>query len=106
MSKIIHSHTECGYRKMCTCLHEESFVMDCIPLGEDNFPEGCPLENGITTNQNKPAQIKVFKARVRFNRTRSKCLYHSRFSDVCMIERRDGNCGPCTGVHCGNYVEK
>ena len=54
MAKLIRSHTECGYRKMGTCLHDDSTIVDCAPLGEQNFPTGCPLEDGCSSLGSKP----------------------------------------------------
>ena len=59
MAKLIHSHIECGYKLMGMCLHETmgrhkllSAKIQCNPMGEENFPRCCPLEDGIVQSKN------------------------------------------------------
>ena len=54
MSKIIQSHIECGHRIGSYCYYNRSLEEDvniCEPKGILNFPDNCPLEEGIPIEQ-------------------------------------------------------
>ena len=54
MSKIIRSHIECGHRVGGLCYYGTSIDSDiiiCKPTIVQNFPDNCPLEDGMSMSE-------------------------------------------------------
>jgi hypothetical protein len=68
MAKLIRSHIECGHRVIGLCLYNTDniniigkVIKDCQPTEEQNFPDNCPLEDGISCKEESIVPIKHYQ---------------------------------------------
>jgi hypothetical protein len=120
MAKLIRSTKDCGYKYSSLCLHSggKHNMNTCIPQNEQNFPDNCPLEDGIPFNERLQYVLGIHKKQLN-RRHRCKCIYYlsgSYSKNNCKIDDRRINCSSvfqldmvypkCIGVNCGYYIHK
>jgi hypothetical protein len=125
MAKLIRSHIECGHRLIGLCLYNtdigkviKEYKHYCQPTEEQNFPDNCPLENGIVkekfchdgvicpynscNNTHKHTYYKNGK-RIYPHRKRQDCHYYESEDNCTSLSLINPK---CIGVRCGDYLRK
>jgi hypothetical protein len=118
MAKLIRTAKECGHLSHGICFYSDHLgLMNCEPKNEQNFPDNCPLEDGITIKEHLDRILEMHKKPgslgKSIHRTRQQCVFYhnegywSKNNCHVMARQKEGSMvyPKCIGVNCGYYAK-